>query len=421
MGGIRAMNPIVFALRRPVTTMMVVGVVISGGVLTLNTMRSDIVRTLSAPKMYAYLDIIGTRAKEAKEYVVGKFESYFHNHEEEHKEEPRKVVVTSPKAMDITLTQPFVCQIHSQRHIEIQAFDSGYLEEIAVREGQAVKKGDVMFRIKPVLYKTKADAESAEARLAELEYVNTKGLYDNKKVVSEREVQLFAAKKDKARAKADQAQAELDFTEIRAPFDGIVDRQHDQLGSLIKEGMILTTLSDNSRMWVYFNVPERQYLEYMARTKQDRDNQKIELELASHEKFPQACVSLTVEGQFNNETGNIPFRADFPNPDGVLRHGQTGTILVHRTLKNAVVIPQRATFELLDKRYVWVVGEDDVAHQRLITIKREQEDIFVINSGLEVKDKIVLEGVREVSEGAKVEYEFLKPEEALKDQKFHAE
>ena len=131
--------------------------------------------------------------------------------------------------------------------------------------------------------------------------------------------------------------------------------------------------------------------------------------------------ALTIEGQFNNQTGNIPFRADFENPDGLLRHGQTGTILIHRTLKNALVIPQRATFELLDKRYVWVVGEDDVAHQSLITIKHELEDIFVIDSGLDVKDKIVLEGVRQVEEGEKVEYEFRKPEEALKNQKFHAE
>jgi membrane fusion protein (multidrug efflux system) len=203
-------------------------------------------------------------------------------------------------------------------------------------------------------------------------------------------------------------------------------------------------------MWVYFNVPEKQYLEYKAAQKQHEAEDKIELLLANHDKFPESCVLLTIEAQFNNETGNIAFRADFPNPDGLLRHGQTGTILIHQTLKNAVVIPQRATFELLDKRYVWVVGEDDVAHQRLITISHELEDIFVINNGtdvkqanvtsgpvssdnsehgdqnakpaiLDVKDKIVLEGVRQVEEGRKVEYEFRKPEEALNKQKFHAE
>jgi membrane fusion protein (multidrug efflux system) len=445
------MNPIVFAMRRPILTTMLVVALVSGGALASDPVRMDSLRSLDTPKVYSYLDYAGMRAKELKEYIVGRYESYFHKHEEEHKEEPRKVVVTSPKAMDVTITQPYVCQIHSQRHIEVQALDSGYLEEIAVREGQAVKKGDVMFRIVPVLYKAKADAEVAEALLAEREYNNTKQLFEQKQpVVSQNEVLLFAAKRDRAKAKAELAKAELNFTDIRAPFDGIVDRQRQQLGSFIKEGEVLTTLSDNSVMWVYFNVPEKQYLEYKAAQKQHEAEDRIELLLANHDKFPESCTRLTIEAQFNNETGNIAFRADFPNPDGLLRHGQTGTILIHQTLKNALVIPQRATFELLDKRYVWVVGEDDVAHQRLITITHELEDIFVINSRadvkqanvtsgpvssdnsehvdqnakpdiLDVRDKIVLEGVRQVEEGGKVEYEFRKPEEALKKQKFHAE
>ena len=174
-------------------------------------------------------------------------------------------------------------------------------------------------------------------------------------------------------------------------------------------------------MWVYFNVPEKAYLEYKAHLKEHQQDDRVELELANHDKFPEPCINLVVTAKFNNQNGNIMFRADFNNPDGLLRHGQTGTILIHRTLKNAIVIPQRATFELLDKRYVWVVGEDDVAHQRLITIKHELDDIFIIKSGLEVTDKIVLEGVRQIEEDKKVEYEFREPEEALKNQKFHAE
>ena len=198
-----------------------------------------------------------------KEYIVGKFESYFHKHEEEHHEEHHKIVVTSPKAKDVTITQQYVCQIHSQRHIEVRALESGYLEEITVKEGQAVKKGDVMFKIIPILYQAKLDAEMAEAKLAELEFNNTKKLFEEK-VVSENEVLLFEAKLAKAKAKAELAEAELNFTNVKAPFDGIVDRLHEQQGSLVKEGDILTTLSDNSVMWVYFNVPEARYLEYMA-------------------------------------------------------------------------------------------------------------------------------------------------------------
>jgi membrane fusion protein (multidrug efflux system) len=149
---------------------------------------------------------------------------------------------------------------------------------------------------------------------------------------------------------------------------------------------------------------------------------QIELQLADGRTFKHSAGnSVTVEGQFNNETGNIAFRADVANPERLLRHGQTGTVVIHRPIKHAVVIPQRATFEILDKQYVWVVGEDGVAHQRLITIQHEKDDIFIVEKGLTANDKIILEGVRQVRDGDKVEFEFQKPEEALKRQKHHAE
>lgn len=351
-----------------------------------------------------------------------------HRSEAEQPEEHHKIVVTSPKAKDVIITQQYVCQIHSQRHINVRALQNGYLEEIPIKEGQAVKQGDVLFRILPTLYQARLDAELAEAQLAQLEFNNTKKLFDDK-VVSIQEVALLQAKLDKAKAKAKLSAAELNFATVRAPFDGIVDRLHEQHGSLIKEGDILTTLSDNSLMWVYFNVPEARYLEYMAvlgKVNQDQRielvDSRIELVLADGNKFNHSAGNfVTIEGKFNNETGNIPFRADFPNPDRLLRHGQTGNILISRTLKNATVIPQRATFEILDKRYVYVVGEDHVVHQRPITIRHEMDDIFVIKKGLDVNDKIVLEGVRQVHDGEKVEYEFRKPEEALANQKNHAE
>ncbi len=183
----------------------------------------------------------------------------------------------------------------------------------------------------------------AEAELAQLEFNYTKKLA-NENVVSENEVFLLKAKLAKALAKAKLAQAEVNFTLVKAPFDGIVDRLYDQLGSLIKEGDILTTLSDNSLMWVYFNVPEANYLEHMASQGQDKEDGQIELVLANGSKFPHTGKIGAIEAKFNNQTGNIPFRADFPNPDRLLRHGQTGTVLIRRPLHNATVIPQRADF-----------------------------------------------------------------------------
>ena len=413
-------------LRRLVKTTMLFAALIAGGVFGLYKMRVNI-PALKTSEVYAQIDSAIARGEHMKGYVVGKYESYFPKHvvEEAHHEE-HKLVVTRPLAKDVTITQDYVCQIHSQRHIEVRALDDGYLEAISIKEGQAVKAGDLMFQIVPVLYKAELAAEKAERDLGQLELDYTTTLAA-KQGVSQKEVQLYKAKLARAQAKVDLAQAKLDFAAVKAPFDGIIDRLKEQQGSLVKEGDILTTLSDNSVMWVYFNVPEKRYLEYMAEVGQNKQSSDIILMLADHNKFPQiGKIDLAhnigaIAANFNNENGNIAFRADFPNPNRLLRHGQTGTVLIHRALKDAIVIPQRATFENLAKRYVYVIDKEHVAHQREIVIDHELDDIFIIGKGLSVDDQIVLEGVRQVHDGAKVEFEFLKPELAIKDQKNHAE
>jgi membrane fusion protein (multidrug efflux system) len=341
-------------------------------------------------------------------------------HTEAAHQEHQKIVATCPQITPVTITQRYVCQIHSQRHIKVRALEMGYLEAIPVKEGQAVKEGELLFNVIPVLYQAKLDAELAEAELARLEFNNTKRLWKDK-VVSEQAVKLIQAKLSKAEAKSELAGAELDFAKVKAPFDGIVDRLYHQHGSLVQEGDILTTLSDNSVMWVYFNVPEARYLEYMADLKQHKDDLQIELVLANGARFDQPGKIGAIEADFNNQTGNISFRADFPNPDRLLRHGQTGTILIHRVQDDALVIPQRATFEILDKRYVFVVDKDDVVHQREIAVANELDDIFVIKDHLAVDERIVLDGVRQVRDGDKVECEDRRPEEVVAQLKYRAE
>lgn len=352
-----------------------------------------------------------------------------HNHAEHTEEVHQKIVVTNPKKKDINIAQQYVCQIHSQRHIKVKALQMGYLEPIPIKEGQLVQKDQVLFTINPTLYKAKWDAELAEAQLALQERINTKALVD-KKIVTERELVLYDAKLARAEAKAKLAEREYNFTMVKAPFDGIVDRLYEMQGSLVKEGDALTTLSDNSVMWVYFNVPEKQYYEYMALSEKEKQAQRIELMLANHSIF-QFTGKLgkdpttgkqygAIEAKFNNETGTVPFRADFPNPDRLLRHGMTGNVLVHRTLKDVIVIPQRATFEILAKRYVYVVGNDDVVHPREINVEHVQEDIFVVN-GIDETDKIVYEGIRQVRDNDKVAFEYRAPDQILGHQENHAE
>lgn len=416
------MNPFKFVVRRPFATLMMVAAVLAAGVFGLKKMRAESYPQ-GTPKVYVCLDYCEEKYHASKEFVVSKYEAYFHSgHAEAHPVEQHKIFVTSPKKEDVILTQQYVCQIRSQKHIEIRALEGGYLKEIMVREGQAIKQGAPMFKIVPVLYQAKLDAENAKAKHAQLELQYTQKLASGATpAVSQSEVLLLQAKYAEAVAQAKSAQAELDFTDIKAPFGGLVDRLEQREGSLIKEEGILTTLSDNSVMWVYFNVPEARYLEYMTSSQEDKDSEKIELMLANGNKFEQIGKIGAIESKFNPETGNIAFRADFPNPDGLLRHGQTGNILVHRLARNAMVIPQRATFENLAKRYVFVVDKDEVVHQREIVIQNELDDIFVIKKGVAETDRIVLEGIRQIHEGEKVEGEYRKPEEVFATAKNRAE
>jgi membrane fusion protein, multidrug efflux system len=337
----------------------------------------------------------------------------------EEKEEAIEFLVTSPLKKDTLTTRQYVCQIRSIQHIELRALERGYLQKIFVDEGQHVREGQRMFQIMPLLYQAELQKAQAEANFAEIEFKNTKQLADSN-VVSPNELAMAKAKFDKAKAELALAQTHLLFTEIKAPFDGIMDRFQARLGSLVDEGDLLTTLSDNRKVWVYFNVPEAEYLDYKSKAKKD-SIMNVELIMANHKMFKYPGVVETIEADFDNETGNISFRATFPNPDGLLRHGETGNIQVKRPVKNALLIPQKATFEVLEKKYVYVVDKDNVVRSREITIEAELPHIFVVQSGLKENDKILLEGLRQVRENEKIHCKFMQPDSVISHLELYAE
>ena len=339
--------------------------------------------------------------------------------EHEEKKENVKLLVTSPLRKDTTIVRDYVCQIRSIQHIELRALERGYLEEIYVDEGQSVKKGQMMFKIMPSLYRAELQKAEAEADFAKIEYLNTKRLADSN-VVSPNELALAKAKYDKAKAELSLAQVHLGFTEIKAPFDGIMDRFQVRLGSLLEDGDLLSTLSDNSEMWVYFNVPEAEYLDYTTNKKDDSPI-KVRLMMANSKIFDYQGEVKTIEADFNNETGNIAFRATFPNPKGLLRHGETGDILIDVPMKNALLIPQKATFEILDRKYVFVIDKDNIVRSRHITIEAELPHLYVISDGLEETDKILLEGLRKVKANDKINYDFVEPASAMSHLDLYAE
>ncbi len=341
------------------------------------------------------------------------------NHHNEEKEEEIIFSVTSPLKIDTSITREYVSQIHSIQHIEIRALEKGYLQNIYVDEGQFVKKGQIMFQIMPLIYNAELQKAQAEVNFVEIEYQNTKQLSE-KNVVSPNELALAKAKLDKAKAEMSLAQTHLLFTEIRAPFDGIIDHFQVRLGSLINEGDLMTTLSDNSEMWVYFNVPEAEYLNY--KTNSVTENLlKVNLLMANNQVFKYSGEVRAIEADFNNETGNIAFRATFPNPEKLLRHGETGNIEMKIPLKDAIIIPQKATYEILEKKYVFVVDKNNVVHSREITIDSEMPDLYIIKSGLNENERILLEGIRKVTDNDKITYKYEDPKTVLPKLKVYVE
>ncbi len=326
-------------------------------------------------------------------------------------EEETHFLVTSPLKKDTMITRNYVCQIHAISHIELRALEKGYLEQIFVDEGQSIRKGQMMFQIMPLIYKAEMQKAQAEADFVGIEYQNTKSLFESN-VVSKNELALAKAKLDKAIAELELAKVHLSFTAIKAPFSGIMDHFSVRLGSLVNEGDLLTTLSDNSEMWVYFNVPEAEYLNYKSHTT-DENLLKVNLLMANNQLFEYAGIVKTIEADFNNETGNIAFRATFANPKGLLRHGETGNILMRIPLNNALIIPQKATFEILEKKFVFVVDKNNVVHSREITVASEMPDLYVIKDGLNENERILLEGIRKVKDNDKITYTYEDPKTVL--------
>jgi membrane fusion protein, multidrug efflux system len=338
------------------------------------------------------------------------------HHDEHGKHEETKFIVTSPIRKDTLVYNEYVCQIHSIQHIELRALEKGYVQNIYVDEGQLVKKGQLMFQVMPRIYEAEAQRALAEVNFAEIEYLNTKSLADSN-IVSKNELALSKARLDKTKAEASLAQAHLGFTQIRAPFDGIMDRFQVRQGSLVDEG----ELSDNSKMWVYFNVPEAEYLDYITRAKK-QNGLKVRLEMADKKLFGQEGVIETIEADFNNETGNIAFRATFSNPDRILRHGETGNILMPSLLDDAILIPQKATFEILDKKFVFVVNDDGLVQSKQITVGKEMPHIYQVVDGLTLNDKILVEGLRKVKNNQKIKFDFVDQNHILSQlQQLHAE
>lgn len=330
---------------------------------------------------------------------------------QEQKSEAGKYPVTTPLVMDTSFTKEYVAEIQSLQNIEIRAKVKGYIESIHVDEGQLVKAGQILFTIRPKEYEAELLKAKASVKTAELEMQNVRKLTE-KSIVSQTELDVAAAKLEEAKAEEGLAELYVSYTQVKAPFSGTIDRLKFKVGSLIDEGTLLTTLSDNKEVYAYFNFSEIEYLDYQSQTI-DKVKKSASLILANNQLHPYPGFVEAVAGEFDKNSGSIAFRAKFPNPDLLLKHGETGKVQLRTELKNALIIPQKSTFEMQNRIFVYVVDKNNVVQARNISIRQKIPNLYVIESGLSASDTFLLEGIQSVKEDEKIQTVFILARQAI--------
>lgn len=328
---------------------------------------------------------------------------------------PEAFAATVPVQKDTVFSKEYVADLQAVKNVEIRSRVKGFIDKIHVDEGELVKQGQLLFSISAQEYtddlqRAKAQLKSAQADLKslEVELRNVKGLF-SKNIISKTEVELAEAKVDAAEAKCQEARSDVStaqlnvsFTQIKAPFSGYINRIPNKLGSLVEEGTMLTTISDNETIYAYFRVAEFEYLSFM-KSKGITNKKDLHLLLADNSRHSEPGVVETVEGEVDKATGNIAFRAKFANPKRLIKHGSSGKVSIDFDLKNALLIPMSATFEVQENYYVYVVDASNTVHARRIVPTVSLNDYYVVSKGLTVQDKFLLEGIQLVKDGQKIQ------------------
>ncbi len=322
---------------------------------------------------------------------------------------------------DKELSTAYSATIRGRQDIDIYPQVSGMIEKLCVSEGQKVRRGQVLFIIDQVPYKAAlktaiANVEAAKAGLAtaELTYNSAKELYAQK-VVSEFNLKTSQNTYLTAKAQLSQAEAQeisarnnLSYTEVKSPSDGVIGMLPYRVGALVGPSIPqpLTTVSDNSEMYVYFSMTENQLLgmtrQYGTMDEALANMPEVELQLNDKSIYDIKGKIESISGVIDRQTGTVGVRAVFPNESRLLHSGASGNVIIPNTYKNSLVIPQGATVRLQDQTIVYKVV-DGKAVSTLITIAEVNNGReYIVLDGLKAGDEIVSEGAGLLREGTQV-------------------
>lgn len=344
-----------------------------------------------------------------------------------------KFAVVALEPTQTHLKSSYVASLKGKQDIEIRSKVNGFITEVCVDEGSVVKKGQTLFIIDPVQYQAAVKVAEAAVAVAKANVATSKLTVENKRqleqknIISKYDLQLAENQLASAEAVLAQANAQLvnsrndlSYTSVTSPSNGIVGSIPYRIGSLVSSTTAtpLTIVSDISQMYVYFSMNEKQLLD-MTRKDENMNNAidkmpLVELQLADGSLYADKGKIETLSGVINPTTGTVTLRATFPNKNNILRSGGTGNVLMPYTNDSALIIPQKVTYEIQDKKFVYLVSDSSTVVSTEITISPLNDGTdYIVTSGLKAGDKIVVEGISSLRNGAKIEA--ITPEQAAEN------
>ncbi len=320
-----------------------------------------------------------------------------------------------------TLSQSYTAVINGRQSVEIRPQVSGTITQVCIAEGAQVKKGQTLVIIDQVPYKAALETAIANVKSAEASVATARLTADSKEqlfkenVVSAFDLQtarnsLLQAEATLAQAKAEEVNARnnLSYTEVKSPVDGVSGMLPYRVGALVDASITtpLTTVSDDTEMYVYFSMTESQVLslirQYKTLDEAMKQMPEVELKLSDGLTYAHKGRIDAISGTIDTSTGAVSLRATFPNPEHILRNGGSGTVVLPYIKENVLIVPQEATYEIQDKIFVYKVVDGKATSSQVSVFPINDGKEYIIESGLEEGETIIAEGAGLVQEGTVV-------------------
>jgi membrane fusion protein (multidrug efflux system) len=321
----------------------------------------------------------------------------------------------------VTGYQEYPTSIEGVVNSDVRAKASGYIQNVLVDEGQKVRKGEVLFKLETQSLSQDAGAAKARINIAQVE-VNKLIPLVEKNIISAVQLETAKANLVQAQANYSSVSANIGYATIKSRVDGYVGAINFREGALISpnDSRPLTTVSDISEVYAFFSFNEAQYIDHLQRFEGQNKAERIKnspdlsLVLANGKIYSETGRIQTSTGQINESTGTIKIRAAFDNPNEILTNGNSGIIRLPIEYKDAIVVPQSATFEQQKDIMVFTVDQDNKVKSSIIKVQGTVGNLYVVESGIKEGDKLIVSGVGKLRAGMAITPQDTPFEEAIK-------